>query len=377
MSLWTDNDLLKLDFDATEAGCCLNLELYMKVCKALGPISGRDASPVKIVNNLESAVIRYKPSTRFVGREDFEICDWGELYLADCPYCGDKRRRLSISHLYGTYDHNSMTHNRHLWRCFNDECQGKINNREDLYLRLEGVTGLVDLKVTPPKPNIETVRDREPKEFPGDRIELLSLPSDHVAIQYLNSRKFDVRYLSKTWDVFVANLMPDDSLWVNGRIIAPVTYQGKYVGFQARYPGDLPKEKLKKNPKYLTYFSKSKYLYGLDQASDQRVIAVFEGFTDAWRYGLGGVASLGKTLSGKQCDLVTKHFNNRNVVFVPDMDEDNYESTFNEAKETEELLVSRGFSGKVSVCRLPVGKDPADLDQTSLRNMVYNAAFRD
>lgn len=99
---------------------------------------------------------------------------------------------------------------------------------------------------------------------------------------------------------------------LNNRVILPLTYDNKLVGFQSRYIGEVP-------PKLAKYFKKSPadYVYGLDSQRDQRqYVIITEGEFDAL---LTKGLSLGSNnLSDRQAQLIEDL--NIEPIVVPDQD---------------------------------------------------------
>lgn len=69
----------------------------------------------------------------------YQIEEWGESYLVNCPFCQDTRQLLSISHRYGEPDPLTGNNNIHLVKCFHRDCPKMGDNRRKLYHRILGL----------------------------------------------------------------------------------------------------------------------------------------------------------------------------------------------------------------------------------------------
>lgn len=140
-------------------------------------------------------------------------------------------------------------------------------------------------------------------------------------IEYLNDRKL---------------LYPDDIYWTPSdpmyrkRANLPFYYDGKIVGWSARYAGE-PKNKA--NPKYMSDTPKS-FLYNLDAQKDdnRKYVILTEGTFDGFI--TNGVAALGSELNEDQISILNKL--GKEIIVVPDKD-DAGQSLFN-------IAVKEGFS---------------------------------
>jgi len=316
------------------------------------------------------------------GSQRLKVVRWGERYLANCPFCGDSRNRLAVSHRCGIRDEQvfwpkddgfGVWHGSgwELWKCFNEECQKDPENRKKFRTaistaRFDGpLLRATDVAVRN-KPTLE------PYEFPGLIVPLTELPNGHPALRYLVNRKFDPAELVAKWGIGYAAEVPirlKESM-AQGRISIPVMRDGVVVGYQFRYPDDLD-WKAAGVMKYLTYFPKSLTLYGIDEAEGEGILVYCEGVTDVWRYGPGAICSLGKDMSADQVSLLVSRGKTRPLVLVPDCDDPKSEEAF---FKSAKALVQAGYQGKIGVAELPPGKDPASMPLRDLRFLVINAA---
>lgn len=302
------------------------------------------------------------------------VTSWGEHYVACCPFCADRRCRLSVCHAYGTADDVTGFRHHELWKCFNEECQSDWKNREELRRMLNPVTaGLPSVRV-PPVRHV-TPGALEPCEFPGVLVPLDRLPPTHPAVHYLAAERsppFDPAALSLDWGVAYADHVPARSrgAMAQGRIIAPVVLNGVQVGWQGRYVGEL-NWKASGVPKYLHFFPKSRTLYGIDEQADEPHVVLVEGVTDVWRYGRGAVCGFGKKLSPHQAGMLAARLAGRPLVLMADRNDPEAEEAF---FQSAVAVVEAGHAGPVTAAPLPDGTDPGGLPTTYLRELAAAAA---
>jgi hypothetical protein len=97
------------------------------------------------------------------------------------------------------------------------------------------------------------------------------------------------------------------------RFIIPFTYQGKTVGYTARWIGS-PSNNM---PKYFNQQPKNNFVYGLDrQVPEKEVVIVTEGIMDA--IVTDGVAIGGNECNTEQADIIDNL--NKRVILLPDAD---------------------------------------------------------
>lgn len=132
--------------------------------------------------------------------------------------------------------------------------------------------------------------------------DVLTLP-EHIenelplaAKQYLLKRRYDPDIIIQKYGLKWGNRLSD----FNFRIIVPVFYLYKMVGFVGRAISDGVSPKYK-NAKDM---NTKQHLYNIDRAGDS--IAVVEGIFDAWRIGDGAVATFGIEWTSDQVSLLIK-----------------------------------------------------------------------
>lgn len=206
---------------------------------------------------------------------------------------------------------------------------------------------------------------------PGKCVPIISLPSDHPCIRYVESRGYDVYSLWEQFSCAYCDKERSDSKWrelpgglratPQGRLVFYIKQFGVQVGWQARLlemvDGDTKylwhpyKHKWvaawKKSPEGAwqamewcmqagtTKFDPSKYilgqgvkrnncLMGLDAAisfnsdKSEKWCVLTEGPLDAARFGPPALAMMGKFFAQSQAQLAADHFDR--VIFIPDND---------------------------------------------------------
>ena len=158
--------------------------------------------------------------------------------------------------------------------------------------------------------DIETLIQREPEptwtpNWPDYELGFDVRPLDNPEkIEYLKNRQL--------YDLAVWLETDTEYAGLDRRVILPMTYENKLVGFQSRYVGEIPN-------KFSKYYKKAPadYVYGLDsQRSNRQYVIVSEGEFDAL---LTSGLSLGSNnLSDHQAQLIEDL--NIEPIVIPDKD---------------------------------------------------------
>lgn len=288
----------------------------------------------------------------------FEVDDWGETYVVRCPMCGDHKPRLHINHMWGYRDPEFPAVSYFgLVKCFNEECMRQPGKKKQLWDVINDRFGYYALNyVKPGKPKEKRAVVVTP---PGRLLRLSSLPATHAANVYLRQRGFDPIELERTYRVtWCVDPFEDEFRKAGNRLLIPVYFRGKAVGWQARAiePWD--------EPKYYNMrgLPKRDLLYNYDVAVGYPYGIVVEGVTDVWKTGPDAVAVFGKTASPAQLQLLSSAWRNRMVVCLLDGEA---------SAEADKLAydVSRVVS-RVVVVRLPPKVDPGSMDRVELRKLI-------
>lgn len=300
----------------------------------------------------------------------------GEYYRVDCPFCNDDRQRLWINHCFGTTSEITGSTRYYLAHCYNEDCLADFANRQQLE---EMVFGLVPRGLRnhrAPVPVIEETATVKPTEFPGEVVALSDLPLTHPAIDYLRSRRVNLKELDRDFDVRVCTKCEKYRHCV-GRIITPVFFDDMLVGWQARYVGD---DWAKRNaPKYFTMpgMPKRLILYNFDQARKSRVLVVHEGVTDVWATGKRATAVFGKTITVGQERLLSQWWSTTKglLVFMLDggVEAEKKRDGSNKLLEAVNNW-RRRTSGQCVMVTLPPDRDAANYSRPAIWDFIRGAA---
>lgn len=149
-------------------------------------------------------------------------------------------------------------------------------------------------------------------ELPPGTMQFMDHPEIDVnwinAATYLTDRGFNIedpRFM------YCTGIQPAQ---INKRFVVPFTYNGKVVGYSARWVGSPPD---KKTPKYYNKQPPVNYVYGLDRQTPEKEIAILtEGYLDAII--TDGIAAGTNTINEEQADIISSL--NKKIVVAPDRD---------------------------------------------------------
>lgn len=336
----------------------LNPELYGALRRVFGD--------VRIASEGEPAVVYY-PLNPLSGKKEmrFRPGGRGEQYRVDCPGCGDRYKRLYVSHLWGQRDKYTKRRMYGLLNCRNEDCFRKDGYH--LHSFMEKLSFGIRSEATVREP--EEGVDPEPTktDWPGEMQPMASLPGDHAARIYLEERLggpqlyklicgfYDVRLCTGT-------SRPKYRRILEGRIVVPIVFKEEMVGWQARYPGDW--DKSLGVPKYFTTpnLPAARLFYNYDNARLFKTIVVMEGTTDVWAFGPMGVSLLGKELSLERMKLLSLA-KPQHVVLMLDEDAlqvDKKGELVDPYRQAMWHELQRNFPKRCCMVRLPKDTDPGD-----------------
>jgi hypothetical protein len=328
----------------------------------------------------EGQPLRYVIKTNHVtGRKRAEILEdhHGEEYRVCCPFCTDDRYRLWINHRWNTEDEINGVSFGHLINCFNDGCD--LNRDTQSKMRPDKVEDLrrllsplqrhtVSIRITPVEEK-ETIPRLPEKTTPVDQLEPW-----HSASKYLSDdRGFDRSRLVNDWTVLYCE--EDKHPFVDNRIIVPVQYDGKLVGWQARHVGECPKQ----IPKYFTMpgMRKKRVIYNFDRAKSYTAGVIVEGVTDVWTLGFQGIAMFGAEVSPHQLNMMVGAWGKTGVILLPDGDVlTSEEKKVRYERLRRRLLESAAFKWGVLEVMMPESVDPAMMSSKELWNYILHEARR-
>ncbi len=317
-----------------------------------------------------------EPREVFLARDAFDptkvreqTIQGGEQYRVCCPYCADNRYRLYFSYQWRIRKPDGQIYGRGLAHCFNEECNlSNLENELQAYL--------AEMPIIKRNVRVRTTPLFQPVDLPGRCIPLDQLGPAHPAIRYIRDRRrFDPAELAKVWQVHYCDDTAEDAegyvpgtKWharlVRNRIVVPVFWSGRMVGWQAR--SIIEGERIK----YYTMpgLKKQQLLYNGDRAREHSFGVVVEGVTDAWRIGPRAVALLGKTISYYQKNLLYIYWQRTGMCLLLDPD------ALDEMEKIDKMINLKGFAWGAFALRLPGGCDPADLDHDQLMDHIRDCA---
>lgn len=226
----------------------------------------------------------------------------GEQYSINCPFCGDRRRRLYVHYQFGMP--NPAQPSERLWHlayCHNEgTCVPLRRLVEPLLLKQDTDLAqlLTALRQSPSDQSVDHVYDMPVAPVPmGHVIPLDQLPYEHPAVQYVMQRGFSVPYVAKVCQAGYLVSHPDPKIHklASGRVVFPFFVDGVLRTWQGRLLYN-PTEKFP--PRW--YFPPgvgSKVPWNVDVAAQFPVVIVCEGIFSALRMGPAAIAIGGKTLS--------------------------------------------------------------------------------
>ncbi len=306
------------------------------------------------------------------GRPRNQVLEPGEHYRVCCPYCSDTRFRLYIGYTWNTIDQMTKRRTgRFLAHCFNEECDmSNLDNELRVYMQYNTVIPKTDVALTP-------IRELFPEvKLPGECQPLSTLGNGHAAIEYILKRDFDPGELDREWGLQYCvhaerdeeGFIPGTRVYANlvkGRIIIPITWQHKLVGWQAR--------SLNPDEKHIKYYTmpglnKNYMLFNGDRARLSRFGVVVEGAFDAFRVGPRAVALLGSSMSAHQRALISAFWSTGAMILL--LDPDAVEDMDNMAMQ---FLPGTFRWGSFSIA-LPDNNDPADMNREALWSLIVSFA---
>lgn len=386
----------------------LNPTLFERLSLACrkGPPHGLDGGKVLISNRGRAMSGNYVPDMKAKSKLRLDIRDWGEYYKVCCPYCGDGRHRLYVSHRWGTYDEKTKISNYRLIKCFNEDCQKNDDFLDIFFQRINSLGNMLTGKTVKLSPVISHKIDVEIK-LPGPVVKLSSLSKEHPAIKYLTNKKLHPKRLEENFGVFWCDNSPLPQ--ARHRIIAPWYVKGVLKGWQARYV-DLngsgncdnmymcsrglcnyqwlhqhdikPKfcpvcayddEPPRKIVKWYTCpgAKTGDSFFNWEKTEGWPFVVVVEGPNDVFKMGTPVrscetgpvVASFGHVLTQEQRLLLYSRRNTQAIVLM--YDQDVWASTLKQTQELKDV-----FPLGVHPIQLPVGTDPGDLTHAECWNLI-------
>lgn len=336
---------------------------------------------VEIAKQGEQTCCNRQPSSYRHGKSDSPPMWSGEYYRVNCDKCGDTRQRLWINHMWGVRDAETGDDHLYLIICFNEGC---INTRElqerlyDLLFPFNYNAKMRICELSTVATNTKTApATTVPASLPAPLWPLTG-PNCQRARDYLTARGFDAQEIAERWGVGYCFKAPTEHYTIHDRLIIPIYtlvpsldhgLVRTLAGWQARRLNDYD------DPKYFTMpgMRKSHALYGLIEAvAASGPVVVVEGVTDVWPFGNNAVATLGKSISPAQIQLLLRHFTGRPIGVMYDSDA-RIECRHTADRIRDERRKWRDLSPVVDVS-VPAGrKDAGECSQAELWDAVGRA----
>jgi len=311
----------------------------------------------------------------------------GEEYKVCCPFCNDTRGRLFINHMWGVPDEELGGRNLFLAQCFNEtRCLDNSQMQKQLYEQVYMVGGRPPSRIHL-RPGKTVATKVGPVSWPGPvtRLDvLMERHPHHRAIEYLESRFIDPVKLGKLYEV--GYCAESRYHYASDRLIFPILMGGQLVGWQARYIGDsvlgVPFNKAKV-PKYWSCPDMPRKLvaFNYDRAIQHPTIAIVEGPTDVYGFGVQALAVLGTTMSVElqkrfAADVKRNWGKKAVVLIILDPKQNAVSAAKGKPHHIKVLEMSlRAHLPHIVPVYLPdVESDPGSLDRDLLREICKDAA---
>lgn len=173
--------------------------------------------------------------------------------------------------------------------------------------------------------------------------------------KYLESRGFNIKKLTKRYDLYFTTDKTDKAKWEN-RIIVPIKRRNRLVTFTTISILKNPYVRYLHCPDEESIIPIKSLLIGEDLITDKNKVKVVEGIFDLFRIGIGCVATLGTKVTPEQIYLLSKY---QKVVIIFDGDKAG-------RKGTAHLSSNLSALTQVAIIDLPEGIDPDKLDNKSI-----------
>lgn len=242
-----------------------------------------------------------------------------QLIFEKCPFCG-KEKKFYFSMKFGT------------WLCFSGSC-GEKGNIVTLVSKLENISIRAAIEYLKydveriPSGLLNSLEYRDLLKHVEEEKKLYQVQEVELPSNIRKFKNFSLDFLQKYRRFFnyaykrglTKEILDHFDIGFSTsqeRIIFPVKYRGKVVGWQGRLIDD--NKITKTNPKALTepfgVFKKSEYLFNYDSVYDKEYITIVEGPIDCCKtFKHNSVALLGKTVSQRQFELIREMKNLKKI----------------------------------------------------------------
>ena len=331
----------------------LNVALHNVLVRIFGSvIIANEDSPAYYVEGLSTGKHTSDRAPTITGGEQYRVC---------CPFCGDRRHRLYISHAWNSelVITGLQVVVGNLAICHNENCLAEPANLEKLNRAIFSNINkedMISIKVdSMPHVDPEDITATLPA---GTRLLTDNAPEDIV--RYITARGLRIKELADTWGVSygLVNYYRDNVL------VFPIYKHGRLRAWQARHPNA---EQLGVHKYYwMPGTKKSWLLYNMDIAKMYPIVVVTEGVFDVFKVGPMGVALFGKKPSKHQEHLLCTLWKNKGMIWIPDMDDPGSLKAAQEFKARHD----GNFQGGIDILKLPPGSDPGGMDKASLWELL-------
>ena len=309
----------------------------------------------------------------------------GEEYAVNCPFCKDKRHRLTFHYLWDTTIVTGALKYKCTYdkvRCFNEECQRHPQNKTSIInwlraaMKNDNRVEAAQVSASETETDENMLKNQVP--MPQNLLDINSPELPYYARNYWlgsdeskGERGFTVKHL-QDFGVKFAYIPYPIKLGAPPCkqivTVLPVVQNGDYWFHQLRliplqgdirngYETDQFGEQF---PKYIIPKGSRKNwaLYNIDQARYYNTVYVVEGITDVMRIGPSAIARFGKTMSRSQFATMNRLLAGKHIVIIPDMDDP---EAMEQAVKQKSMLEGTGNFKQVTLLKLPGGKDPGDM----------------
>lgn len=260
-----------------------------------------------------------------------------------CPFCGDKSNHGGFNLSSGRYK---------CWRCGSHSPHDVLKELTGSIIKFSISTHLL------PKKQSAVIEPKEYERMPG-----VDEPKN-CHREYLINRGFDLTMMKDLYKIKFTIHTPQKYQW---RIMIPIfSAEGEYLSFQGR---DVTGQQ------HLRYvdeadFDNKSTLYGEWLIDDYENVLVVEGVFDAWKLGVGSVATYGIAFTMDQVLLLSKY---RNVFVMFDNERTAQQQADKLCKELQLIGVNaKKVAGPVRY------KDPGAMPANrarELRKMIFNGEW--
>lgn len=281
----------------------------------------------------------------------------GEEYALNCPFCGDEKGRLQVSHMWGVHDKRTDTKLWWLVNCFNDDnCMHHIENRQKLIQMIK--LGRRHKSELSRKADLAPRQSDGPVEYPGTiwwLSDMLKRLPRHSMLEYLRARFVPPRVAA----YYGAGLcMSGGGVAFDGRLVIPIFEKGKLVSWQARATGGAV------GAKYLsaTNTTLANFWYNFDSAIRFHTRVVVEGSIDTWGVGGPGLGCFNKSVSRAKIKMLKKadarmgKRGNYAVMLDPAMNPKDLAKGAQHHLDAAMAVMEDAFPGRVFSVRLPFNR---------------------